>query len=42
MKSGLSIVILLAVLAITIVSSTARWQECRRVHPGWYCAMDLL
>lgn len=30
---------LVAALAVgALVWADASWKECRRVHPGWYCA----
>jgi hypothetical protein len=38
----------LALLALAILGAVvggvscgvARWRECRRIHPWWYCASD--
>jgi len=28
------------VIALLLTLQCARWTECRRLHPWWYCLID--
>ncbi len=43
MKRTIHLLMGLGLVAVVILGSGyvgwARWEECRRVHPFWYCAL---
>ncbi len=37
MINALKILVVLALLSMAISCEVARYNECRRIHPFWYC-----
>jgi hypothetical protein len=33
-------ILFIAILALSVSCGIAHYNECRRIHPWWYCAME--
>lgn len=40
MKEGVGAVAIIGALVLIGWLGLMRWNECRRIHPFWYCAMS--
>lgn len=40
MEKLIALIVVLVIMGLAIGCGVARYRECRRVHPVWYCIGD--
>ena len=41
MREIISVLLVTIAVCAWVVFETYSWQECRRIHPAWYCVRTL-